>query len=369
LAAIVLLILAVLTKQTAAVFLVAAVLAAALTGQWRRGVLIVAAAGAGLLVIVAAVNLVFEPHFARSLVGERVTPWRFATWRFMLGRIERTSPQLLVLPAVGLWLWLWPEDKSRHREVRPAVLAALLLAAALGLSAKVGADTNYYLNLRVAVALAVGALWHAVHADTTQRSFRRSAALAAAGLLAIVVMFPSSWTALGYAEMSLIEAAFYDTPDGQLLLRANRDVMAMARDPRIHVLTDSAMIDLYQGERAIIGDPWLFCTLVEAQRLRPTEMARRIDSQYYDVFISGHDLDAPDYSRHDSRLPAGLFERVRANYVRHSSPPGFAIYTPRGKRDVVLSPGSPAPGHASGAPSRSSAVTGREHGPGQHWTQ
>jgi hypothetical protein len=332
-AAVALLILAVLTKQTAAVFLLAAALAAALTGEWRRGAFILAAAGAGLIVIVAAVNLLLEPHFARSLVGERITPWRFATWWFILRRIVRASPELLLLPALGLWLWLRPEDRSRPREAGPAILAFSLLAAGLGLSAKVGADINYYLSLRVAAALAVGALWHAVHvnagATAAPRPFRRSAALAAASLLAIVALVPSFRNALAYADASNTEATFYETPNGRLLLRSYRDAIALARDPRVHVLTDSGLIDLYQGERAAFGDPWLFCTLVEAGLLRPTVMAQRIDSQYYDVVISAHDLDSPDYAHHDFRLPAELFERVRANYVRDKSPPGLAIFKRR----------------------------------------
>jgi hypothetical protein len=366
-AAIALLILAVLTKQTAVVFIVAAALAAALSGQWRRGVFILVATGAGLIVIVAAVNLFFEPYFARSLVGDRSTPWRFTTWHLTLRRSVRSSPQLLLLPVVGLWLWIRPGDRSRPRDVRPAILALLLLAAALGLSAKVGADINYYLSLRVATALAVAALWHAVHADAgataPERPFRRSAALAMASLLAIAAVVPALQNAVANAEVSNIEAAFYQTPKGHLFLRTYRDAIALARNPRVHVLTDSGLIDLYQGERAAFGDPFLFRTLVEADLLRPTAMAQRIDSQYYDVFISTHDLDSPDYARHDFRLPTGLFERVRANYVRDQSPPGLQIYKRRGRREAMASQCSPSPREGCSSRGRLRVGTGQERRP------
>ena len=118
--------------------------------------------------VVVVVTVLREPYFARSLVGERVMPWNYATWLTAIGRILVSCPELLLLPAIGLWLWLG--DRPRPRAVRPATLAVLLLVSALVLSAKVGADINYYLSLRVAAGLAVGALWQAVHsaADPTR---------------------------------------------------------------------------------------------------------------------------------------------------------------------------------------------------------
>ncbi len=173
-AGVALLVSAILTKQTAAVFLVAAALATALAGEKRRSLGILAAAAAGLVGVVVAVTLLGEPLFARSLVGERVMPWSFPTWRMVSRRIVVSSPDLLLLPAIGVWLWL--RDRSRPREVRPAALVLVLLASSLVLSAKLGADMNYYLSLRVAAALAVGALWHAVHSSAARPDARRRSA-------------------------------------------------------------------------------------------------------------------------------------------------------------------------------------------------
>jgi hypothetical protein len=277
---------------------------------------------------VVAVTVLAEPHFARSLVGERVMPWSYSTWQTAFRRIVVSSPDLFLLPAVGLWLWLG--DSSRPREVRPAVLVLVLLASALVLSAKLGADINYYLSLRVAVALATGALWHVVHASAAgPRPLWRSAALAATTLAACVAMVPSVLMARIYFDMANNESVFYETPRGRLFLRGYHEAFARARDPKVHLLTDAGLIDLYQGERAAFGDPWLFRTLVETGRLTPATMAERIDSQYYDLFISTHDLEARRYSDHDFRLPRGLFERVRANYVYGRSPQGLQFYVRR----------------------------------------
>jgi hypothetical protein len=329
---VVLLILAVLTKQTAIVFLVAAALAATLGGERRRAVFLLLAGCAGLAVIVASVSVLGEPHFARSLVGERVMPWSYSTWRVVFGRVLRTAPELLILPATGLWIWIG--DRSRPHDVRPATLSGTLLAAAFGLSAKVGADTNYYISLRVAEALAVGALWHAVHENARATTTRgpanhRSATLAAATLLAVVALVPAVFNAIGSVDLASRETAFYQTPNGRRFLHTYRDAIALARNPRVRLLTDTGILDLYQGERAAFGDPWLFHTLVETGQLRASAMAARIDSQYYDVFISPHDLESPGYVVHHSRLPEGLFERVRANYVLDRKPLGLLFYRRR----------------------------------------
>jgi hypothetical protein len=323
-----LLVLAILTKQTAVVFLLAAALATLVAGEKRRGLGILGAAAGLMIVVVVVVTILREPNFARSLVGERVMPWSFPTWLTAIRRILVSCPELLLFPAIGLWLWLG--DGSRPRAVRPASLVLVLLASSLILSAKLGADINYYLSLRVAEGFAVGALWHAAHSAATDRHpRRRSALLAATTLVACALMVPSVLMARIYFDLANIESAFYDTPNGHRFLRTYREAIALAQDPRVHLLTDVGLLDLHQGERAAFGDAWLFRTLVETGRLQPTTMAERIDSQYYDVFITTHDLDSPRYVNHDFRLPKGLFERVRANYVLRRSPRGLQMYVPR----------------------------------------
>jgi hypothetical protein len=327
-AGIALLVLAILTKQTAAVFLLAAALATGLAGEKRRGLAILGAAAALLIGVVAVVTVVREPHFARSLVGERVMPWSFDTWLTAFRRIIVSCPDVLVLPVIGLWLWLG--DPSQPRAVRPATLVVVLLASSLVLSLKLGADINYYLSLRVAEALAVGALWHAVHSTATDRQPRlRSILLTAMTLSATALVVPSVLMGTMYVDLANGESVFYETPNGRTFLRSYREAIALAEDPRVHMLTDVGLLDVHQGQRAAFGDPWLFRTLVETDRLHPTKMAEQIDSQYYDVFITAHDLNSPRYLSHDFRLPKGLIERVRANYVYRESPRGLQFYVPR----------------------------------------
>jgi hypothetical protein len=327
-AGVMLLVLAVLTKQTAAVFLIAAALAPCLAGAWRQGLGLFATATALLLAVVLAVGALFEPNFARSLVGERVMPWSYAHWRTIFVPIVVSSTDLLLLPAIGLALWL--AGAERPRAVRPAVLTATLLGSALGLSLKVGSDLNYYMNLRVAEGMTVGALWHAIHVGAARkRPTWRAAALAVACLAAIAVLVPSLLTAHGGFQFGAQEAVYYDSPAGQRLLASYRNAFAVAKNPRVRMLTDSGIVDLYQGERALFGDPWLFRTLVETRQLSPTVMAQRIESQYYDVFIGEDTSGSPGSVTHDFRLPRELCEALRRRYVAAPSILGFRLYVRR----------------------------------------
>jgi hypothetical protein len=317
-AGLLLLVLAVLTKQPAGVFLLAAAIAVAATGDWQRGLRLLGIACAVLAAVVVAVNVLAEPHFASSLVGERIMPWSYAGWRRLLERMTAGCPELFVLPAIGLVFWLG--DRAQPGAVASAVLVLLLLAASLGLSGKLGADMNYYLSLRVALALAAGTLWRAVHARA------RPLALAAALVVANVASIPSILLASGYVVLARHEAQVQKTPEGRAVLQAYREAFALAQNPRVRLLTDAGIIDVYQGERAAFGDPWLFRTLVELGLLQPRMIEEQIESQYYDLIVTTHDLESPRYLQEDFRLPAGLVARVRARYTRTTAPLGLFAY-------------------------------------------
>jgi hypothetical protein len=318
---VVLLILSALTKQTAGVFLLAAALSLALEGHWRRALGVLGGGLAGLLLVVVAVNTLLEPHFARSLFGASAMPWDIRVWGSTLRTVRVATPDILFLPVVGLWLWLG----DRPRDVRLAALVLVLLAASLGLTGMIGADINYYLSLRVAEALAVGTLWHAARANDG-RSRLRSTALAAAAALSIVSVHPSIVAAIGQVDQAWQRVAFFEGPRGRSVLSATRAAFALAQDPDVHLLTDLALIDLYQGERAAFGDPWLFRKLVEGGLLRPTRMEEWIDKQYYDLIITNNPIDAPDYETKDFRLPMVLAERVRARYTLREAQSGLFVY-------------------------------------------
>lgn len=304
-----LLVLAILTKQTAVVFLLAAGLALWLGGERGRAICFVAACAACLALVVLAATVVLEPNLVRSLGGESKTPWSFAAWSRTLGRAAYGSPDLFVFPAIGLVLW-WRRDTL---EARWAVaLAVVVAASSLVLSAKRGADLNYYLSLRVVAALAAAALWQAT--STAQGWVARTACVVAvlAGTASL------AWSLLhmtGQALATRNDAARMQSPEGRLFLRTFQDVYRLAEDPKFRLLTDVGLFDLHCKERAAFGDPWLFRLLVETGQIEPHAMKRWIDEEAYDVIITSADIFSPEYARYDFGLPMVLVDAARVHYV------------------------------------------------------
>jgi hypothetical protein len=196
---------------------------------------------------------------------------------------------------------------------------------------------NYYLSLRVVAALAVGALWHAVHgpaprAERGPAQRARSAGLAALLIMANLTLVPSVLLADGYAALAAREAASRASREGRQVLRSYQEAFALARNPRVRLLTDTGVIDLYQGERAVFGDPWLFRTLVETGRLQPSTLAAQIESQYYDIIITSHDLGSPRYLEEDFRFPRSFVPLIRSRYALRRTSPGLFAYGRRPAR-------------------------------------
>ena len=74
------LVLAVLTKQTAGVYLLAAVIGLWIEGRRPRSIGLLLGTATLLAEVVAVVQIGFEPHFLDGLLAEGRTPWSLATW-------------------------------------------------------------------------------------------------------------------------------------------------------------------------------------------------------------------------------------------------------------------------------------------------
>ena len=318
------LILAIFTKQTAAIFLGAAVLGWFAEGNWRRGLTLGAGVALGVGAIVGLVTWKFEPNFAGSLLGDSQTPWSLWSWNLTMSRFVASSPDALFFPAVGLVLW--SVGATGRREPALAVLAAVLLLTSVVTSAKLGSDMNYCLSLRVVECLAVGALWQGWRRASGRW---RPATLAVLALLGCLTAAPGVRISWQSAQAGLRLNRFLSSSYGRAMRRYHQDIQATAADPQTRVLTDSGMLELYQGERAAFGDPFLFRIMVETGRIDPTLMRDRIDSGYYDLVVTTSELDEPSYATFEFGLPMTLVERVRARYVRVGVEGGFFLFRRR----------------------------------------
>ena len=326
-AAVALLALAILTKQTAVIFLVASAGASAVEGEWRRAWGVLAGSASLLIALVVAITLLSEPNFAASIAGEAKSPWVVSEWLRTLRHLVEFSPDLLLIPAIGLWLWT--RRGAETREVRWAVLAIVLLAGSVVMSAKYGADLNYFLSLRAPEALAIGTLWHAGRAE---KGGRRSASLCTAAGLAMLALVPGAFHAASQALFARKQAAFLAGPTGQSLLRSYEKGIQLARDPDYRLLTDLGLLDLYQGERAAFGDPWLFRRLVDTGQIEPSLIIRRIDDQYYDLIVTTSDLNSADRASETFGLPMALAVRARERYAPIRVEAGLFYYGRRKDR-------------------------------------
>ena len=325
---VVVLVLAALTKQTMVIFLVAAAPAWVFEGAWRRGLRLWLGGTIALVGVVGAVTLLVEPNFAGSLLGDSKTPLDFGTLAENLKRICLLAPDLLYFPVLGLIFWA--SARGGERNPRLAVLASLVLISSVGLSAKRGADLNYYLSLRVVEGLAVGALWRSWSTSTSRP---RLMGLTAAAVLGCLAILPGADQLLTESQIERSKARFFEGPDGQEVRGFYRTLCAMAADPRSRLLTDSGLIDLYQGDRAAFGDPFLFRIMTETGQVNPTLMRDRIDSGYYDLIVTTSPIDHPSYDSYAFGLPKALAQRVKARYVQVDYRGGLFLYRRR--------PGSP----------------------------
>ena len=317
----VLLVLAVLTKQTAAVFLLAASATWLFRGRWRTAAGLLAGAMAALAIVIGSVTAGPEPEFAASLLGEAMNPKDLPNWSQVVANLGRTAPDLLAFAAIGPWLWL----RSRPREVAPATLAAALVASALAATMKQGADVHYFLSLRVVEGLAVGTLWKAA----LDRLDRPPPWLVASALLGAAALVPGVLEAGHRALIARDLAASLATWRGREITRTQAEVIRLARNPAVRMLTDLGLFDLYKGDRAEFVDPYLFRMLVESGRIRPARMRDALERESYDLLVISDFLDDPRYDSYLFGLPRGLVAAARRHYVFWGGSGGLFFYTPR----------------------------------------
>jgi hypothetical protein len=329
----VLLVAAVLAKQTTAVYALAGALALALDGHPRRALGWLAAVLGTLAAIVAAVTLLYEPNFGPSLMAEGKTPWDLAGWSYSMWRLMILDPEFPVLIVAGVGLWL----TAPRREVWPLALAFVLIGSAVVTLAKLGSDMNYFLGVRHVAAWAGATMLHAA-TDAAASARRRGVALLA-GVALLGSLYTSMAHSLMQAEVAYYSESFHDSRQGLALQALYRQVFQVAENPRLKLLTDSGFIDIRQGDRTVYGDPWLFRMLVETGQIQPETMRRWVEDEAYDQVITTKPLDDPTYETYDFGLPMPLVEAARRHYVLVKQDAGLFFYRPRREVLPPLTPG------------------------------
>ncbi len=331
LAGLALLVLAVLTKQTAGVYLLAATAALSAEGRWRRAIETLVGGGTVLVLIVAVVTIGFEPNFAASLLAEAGTPSDPNGWRIVLDRLLTIGPDMLYFAAIGLLLW----NTGGRQEAAMSALTVVLLVVGVVSSLKRGADLNYYLSLRAVEALAVGTLWHVATTSTTLRGRLGAATLTVLGLAAT---WPSLLSFATICNARVPQAVYMRGPEGRIIMAFHDRIHRLASDPESQILADYGLADIQQEERTAFGDPWLFRMLVQTGRLDPQVMKDRVEREEYDLVLTRMDLFSPEYATYDFGLPMPVAEAARNHYLSAGSEMGVYVYTPRGTPRTTAAP-------------------------------
>jgi hypothetical protein len=310
-------VLAIFTKQTAAMYLVAAGIALLIERRGRAAILVVLITGGVVGALVAAVTATVEPHFLSSLLAESRTPVDMGGWKHQLERACRLGPDLPLLLAVGLVLW----NRPGRRQVPWTVLALVLTVLSVAAAVKRGADVNYFLGLRLVAALAVGTLCH-----EARHGLRGGALLL--GLVAVALV-PSLLMNNFHVRIDQGVVRFMDGRSGRTVLRIYRGAYAMADDPRRRILTDAGLIDIRQGERALFADPWLFHLQAETGRIDLRPLEEQVERRDFELIVTQKDLFADDYLEFDQGLPRAVVARARLHYRSLGKQADLFFYVPR----------------------------------------
>lgn len=309
-----LMILAVMTKQTAGVYLLAAGLGLAAAGRTREGASLVAGVGLVMGLVAGVLAVAWEPRFVVDLLGEAGTPSNLTDWRTLIWRLVVLSPEMVLLCAAGMVVWL----RGKSREPALAVGNAVVAIAALGASTKYGADLNYFLGCRCFAAMAMGAIW-----GRSWDAMRRESGAVESGarLLAIVggvvLLGGSQFWGVRHMVVQAEVARAYDGHNrgaGRATLAELKQLEALVADGRYDVLTDDGYLALFERERAPFVDPWLFRMRVESGRLDPKGMVEKLEHSGYDYVITTHDLGQPTYDTYTFGLPREVARAARERY-------------------------------------------------------
>jgi hypothetical protein len=333
-AGLLLLLAAILTKQTAAIFLMAASAALWASGRPGRATWLLSG-GVLAAAAVVALGTLYEPMFASSLVGEARAPMDLLNWVAQLHELGAGAPDLLVVPLFGLVVWL----AERPRQTGPIILWLVVLTSGLLTAVKLGSGLNYFLSLRLIEAMALGTMWRVAKSDAG----RSPIWLAAALLLTSASLSPGAILAVQNARLARLDAQFYPRPAGQRFLQAQRQIFEIAEDPQRRLLTDSGLLQLHQKERAPFVDPFQFRWLVSTGVIRPEVILENLRAQSYDLVITTSELYRREYDASTSGFPEVIARAAREHYRPADRRLGLFIYVPRGSRRAATAVNTPLP--------------------------
>lgn len=318
------LILSILTKQTAAIYLAAAVVVLFCEGRRRRSVTIALTSCGSVLGALLVLSAAGEPAVFEQFLGQAGIPFAQFQWMLLTDRLLERSPELLYFPLLGCWFGL---GAGAEEDRRFCILTAVLLIGSTICSAKLGSDLNYYLQLRILAAIAAGAACRsALCPNATQ--WKGIVAV----LFGVALCGPSLLGVVQAArEAHRLSHGPTDTHSiaSSVRYRAYDPLyLEWAADPRVSLLTDFDQIAAHQAERAAFLDAYLLRLRVANRNADLSPLVHRVKAHDYDWIILTANIDQPSYRYAFWRLPSGLADAIRHHYRLAERRGGFFAYVP-----------------------------------------
>ncbi len=298
--------LALFTKQTMVAAPAAMVLTLAVR-DWKRALRFALALGLPVAGAVWALNAAMDGRFLQNTVFANMNPFAWEKLGAQLQYLAGVCGGLLVIALVAL-------PKLRREALGPAMYLLCATLVFLGTAPKIGSDTNYQLELSVALAIcAVIGLHRLQFFDlhyTGSKSWITLLILPLGVHAAVGVRMAANIFIARYANEQVFRAEIdglrpYVAPQGGLVISTDFNAMVRLRQ-RMDV------------------EPLIYGLLVEAGQIDPEPVRRDLARRAVSTVILHSNIFEPqrDSNAEIASLPAGQLAELRAGYRLAAHVPG-----------------------------------------------
>jgi hypothetical protein len=306
-----LLVAAIYTRQS---YVLAAPLAAFAwlwTQDRRRAIALLILVGGLSLILFLALNILTSGGFFYNIVTANVNEFKIDSMERWLRDLAGTTPLLLVLGAVFLFLGF--RQVKSWSLLAPYLIGACLSALTIG---KIGSNVNYLLELSAALSLVAGALV----AWSRERPWLRAALLALLALQTGLLM--------RITLRDPVEALKWRTTQPK---RYFKDLEWLVETAETPVLADEFMGMLTLQKRPLYIQPFEVTQLADAGLWDQTPLLESIRRQEFAAILIHHFMGYPVYQE---RWTSEMLSAIMDSYVATDFLAETVVYRPRGAGEI-----------------------------------
>lgn len=313
----VLLIAAMLTKQTMVAGPIAIFALLWMEEGFKRALRFGAATLAGGLLVFALLYGMFGSRFLFNTIFANVNPFAFSKLSQHFDFYLISLGQLVLVAVLGGWRAI---RSSARAPFVYLIVATLVLAATAG---KIGSDTNYHLESAVLLAICVSVSLHSLDFFTSMFLSRKT------------------WVTLLQVPLLIhtVNNVRIMIPFFQSRFVQEYEMEALSRNLGKHLQDKQPILamdfnSLLRTRGRLDIEPVIYNILVQAGRIDPEPLRRDIEAERLPVIMLHQDIDKPDITDPEfPTLPSSQLAEIRKHYrfVEHVDGPymgGVFVYKP-----------------------------------------